>query len=233
MCNETIPNKMLKETDPSTTRKPSCFSPTQCTPTLQKLGTVKVLSIIWLSLCASLVKKRNELILIFFSFSASFITAFLISGISLASIISILKDSNNNHLTTKQRDKNVLTKAQIGLMTSASSAIYLTLQSTIETLYPETFTSSTGGGGGPLRRELLLTSPVFLVLCINAGYLAFDLWFDAIFCRLRPSRFISTIEDASTLSFLCVILARWDELGIPSKTSVQHGLFLHFLLVVL
>lgn len=153
------------------------------------------LSLVWFGLCTSLVVKQNDLIAIFFAFAWSFLLAIFISYKDAKFVINTCLGIAGSELTATQQSKNSITKAIVGVITSSFSLI------TLATKYLEAFMRS--------EKDLFFKSD-FHALCIMAGYLAFDLWFDRMCCRQIPPRLLAITEDATTLSVLCTILVKWD-----------------------
>jgi hypothetical protein len=164
---------------------------------------IQTLSLVWFGLCTSLVVKQNDLIAVFFAFVWSFLLAILISYKDAKSVIKTCLGIEKRELSATQQSKNTRTKAIVGIITSSFSLI------TLGTKYVEAFSRS--------EKDLFFKSD-FHALCIMAGYLAFDLWCDRMCCRQIPPRLLTITEDATTLSVLCAILAKWDEWNCSSSS---------------
>jgi len=176
--------------------------PTKDAKFYRRRPVIQTLSLVWFVLCASLVVKQNDLIAVFFAFVWSFLLAILISYKDAKSVIKNCLGIEGSELSATQQSKNTRTKAIVGIITSSFSLI------TLGTKYVEAFSRS--------EKDLLFKSD-FHALCIMAGYLAFDLWCDRMCCRQIPPRLLTVTEDATTLSVLCAILAKWNEWDFSSS----------------
>lgn len=169
-------------------------------------ATIQTLSVVWFALCTSLVTKHNDLVAVFYSFSGSFVGVVAISLFLGRDLKASTVGAFFGDLTTSQRRDNGLTKAYIGIIACAISLAIIG------------FGSSVSG-----RYSYLMTNlPEFHALANVAGFLAFDLWYDRVCCRLFPPHFLFTLEDAFTLSAFSAILTKWDEWDMASTSTTTH-----------
>jgi hypothetical protein len=164
---------------------------------------VRSLSLVWFSLCTSLVMKENDLIAVFFSFAASFIIAMYMMGKDIRKAFHVVLEGDN--LKASERIENHSTKLSVGVILSLTSLAILACHTSE--------THSVGVKGFSLIQK----SAEFHAMANMAGYLAFDLWFDCMCCRQDPPRIRNILEDVTTLTIFCTILTKWDGLDMSSS----------------
>jgi fatty acid desaturase/cytochrome b involved in lipid metabolism len=188
-----------------------------------------VLTSVWLSLCAGLVLKHQQLLAVFFAFCASFAWAAILSTrtrwttnhraherhFSVAKTVdsSTLTDSNASatfHTQTKHWVGLAVCLAALLCCYSGSATIDRDNASNTlgETATRTTTTTTTLG-----------CSPEYLALSLVAGYLAFDHWFSALYCQPPPPSKLAIVEDACTLTFVLIVLVLWG----PNLHRQQQG----------
>ena len=84
---------------------------------------VRSLSLVWFSLCTSLVMKDNDLIAVFFSFAASFIIAMYMMGKDVRKAFYVVLQGDN--LKASERIENHSTKLSVGIILSLTSLAIL------------------------------------------------------------------------------------------------------------
>ena len=93
-----------------------CKILSEAPPIESQLTIVQTLSFVWFALCTSLVVKDNDLVAVFFSFTASFLIAVTILG----------RDIRSENFTTKERLENKATKLNVGIILCVLSLLLLT-----------------------------------------------------------------------------------------------------------
>jgi len=189
-------------------QNPSSGDATKKSKRPRRSAIVQALSFVWFALCTSVVTKHNDLVAIFYSFAGSFIVAISISHFRKRDLMASTVGAFSGDLSTSQRRDNGTTKAYTGIIICVISLAMIT---------------------SSRYSHLMMNSPEFHALANVAGFLAFDLWYDRVCCRLFPPRLLSILEDAFTLSAFSVILTKWEEWDIISTpTTAPISLWLGY-----
>ena len=176
-----------------------------------KPKSIQLLSTVWFGLCTSLVFKHHDLLAVFISFCFSFAISI---GISWMNGNDLQNYFDQSKMTTKQRASNLKTKAQVGILACISALYVLTQDASSCT--SQYFTGT----------HISALLPEFHSLCIMTGYLAFDLWYDQICCRIFPTRLFSAFEDAIMVSMFSVILTKWWEWDMEKMAHINKSIML-------
>lgn len=165
---------------------------------------IPTLSLVWFTLCTSLVVKHNDLVLVFYSFAGSFLAvmaaAWILGHDDPRSALNHFFHNRAAYvsLSDEQKSNNCKSKSIVGMTLCFLSFLHL------------------------FEKIHVHKSPDFHALANISGFLAFDLWYDQVFCRMYPPQLVSIMENAVTLSFLSVILSKWDDWDVSSWPFFGH-----------
>jgi hypothetical protein len=152
------------------------------------------LSAMWFVLCASLVYKYNDLIGIFLSFLASFVLAWCFQNILQKPLEIIqLTASSSSMALNKNIDK---TKSVAKSMITHPNSEWRNFHSNVKDLVGVSACLISLF----LMQQQEISFSEFHALTVSTGYLAFDLWYSALFCRPIPPPILSILEDCITLT---------------------------------
>jgi len=188
------------------------------------MNALSLLSLVWFSLCTSLVARESDLIVVFISFVLSFTLAYILIGVG--TIVTMMAKPSTSDPMDKQRttsavDKSLSFHARIKHTVAAilySSVILFLLLSSTNSI-PHL----------PQVEYMVVNQRLsiqYYCLGIIAGYLTFELWYDQMYCcTLQLTSLLSLMENTATLSFLCVILYRWRDCFTLMAYDEQHHFF--------
>ena len=179
--------------------------------------SLTVLSSIWFALCASLVAKQNELIVVFFAFVGCFVLAYGLSQITAMTA--------EEHLLKKQEKQRTNDKVGMNKAITPTKEMrtkdfimrhrHMRVRDNVGMLV--CVVSSLSG-----RFDVVLSDSVqgdFLAVSILAGYLAFDLWYTSSHSRTIP--LLSFLTDTASLIAAVVSLSLIGDRLEPYRAWVQ------------
>jgi Cytochrome b5-like Heme/Steroid binding domain len=177
------------------------------------------LSAMWFGLCASLVHKYNDLIGIFISFLVSFGLAWWYQQIikkpseTIQSTASSIQSSNasvkSKTSSRKSRDSTTTVPKSNIKSSSLPNSEWKNFHGNIQDMVGLTTCLVSLFLMQQQKQQYGMPFSEFHALTISTGYLAFALWYSALFCRPIPPPILSILEDCITLTVLLVYLTRY------------------------